>query len=267
MLSTAAYGLPKDEQEINRLDLQHFIVRNVLQGNYRAPIQQPQAILDVGTGTGRWAQEMAQAFPDAQVAGCDLVEAGTGKEAAGLVPGNYQFFIGDVLKGLPFDDQSFDFIHQRFLIMGIPTALWPQDIAELMRLTRQGGWVEIVESETQAINPGPTVQKYCDMVTEASKRRGILSASVPKLGSMMQEAGLINVQTRSVNVPIGKWGGHLGAMMATNLVAGGLALKPLVVSQGLANAEEYERMYSVVQREWEEHHAMLPFYIAYGQRP
>ncbi len=266
MFSTAAYGLPKDEKEISRLDLQHFIVRNVLQGNYRAPIENPQAILDAGTGTGRWAQEMAQTFPDAWVVGCDLVEAETGKDMTGLVPANYQFFIGDVLKGLPFNDQSFDYIHQRFLIMGIPTALWPQEIAELVRLAKHGGWVEIVESETQALNPGPAVQKYCDLIAAASKKRGIDPSSVPTLGTMLQNAGLINVQTKSVDVPIGKWGGHLGTTMATNLVAGGLALKPLVISQGLVTTEEYDQSFAAVQREWEQYHSMLPFYVAYGQR-
>src|SRR6185312_13860754 len=108
MLSTAAYALPKDEREISRLDLQHLIVRDALQSNYCAPIENPQAILDVGTGTGRWAQEMAQAFPQAWVAGCDLVEVEMSKDAAELIPTNYQFFRGDVLKGLPFDNQRFD---------------------------------------------------------------------------------------------------------------------------------------------------------------
>lgn len=266
MLSTATYALPKDEREINRLDLQHFIARYALQGNYHAPLQNPRAILDVGTGTGRWAQEMAQTFPAAQVTGCDLLEAETGKQAAGIVPPNYQFHTGDVLKGLSFADQSFDFIHQRFLIMGIPTDRWPHIIRELVRLTRPGGWIEIVETETQARNPGPNVQKYCDLVTMASKRRGIDSASVPRLGNMLQQAGLSNVQAKSVNVPIGKWGGRLGTMMYTNLTAGGQALKPLVVSQKLISAEGYDQLFSFVQSEWEEYHSQLSFYVAYGQR-
>lgn len=267
MLSAAAYTLPRDEQEISRLDLKHFIVRNALQSHYRAPIGSPQAILDVGTGTGRWAQEMALAFPTAWVVGCDLVEIETSKDIASQIPSNYQFFTGDVLKGLSFADQSFNFIHQRFLIMGIPTALWPQDIAELVRLTRHGGWIEMVETETQARNPGPTVQKYCDLVATACKKRGIDPASVPTLGTMLQEAGLSHVQTQSVHVPIGTWGGHLGTMMFTNLLIGGQALKPLVVSQGLTTADEYDTLFAIVQRECEEYHSMLSFYVAYGQRP
>ncbi len=267
MLSAAAFALPKDEQEISPLDLQHFIVRNALQSHYRAPIGNPQAILDVGTGTGRWAQEMALAFPTAWVVGCDLVKLETSKDIANQIPGNYQFFTGNVLKGLSFADQSFNFVHQRFLMMSIPTDFWLQDIAELVRLTRHGGWIEIVETEVQARNPGPTTQKYCDLVAAAYQKNGIDSAHIPLSGGVLQEAGLSNVQTQSVHVPIGAWGGYLGAMVLNYLVVSGRARKSLVVAQGLTSADEYDALFTQTQHEWDEYHSMLSFYVAYGQRP
>ncbi len=39
---------------------------------YFAPIDKPESILDVGTGTGIWAIEMGDDFPDAQILGTDL---------------------------------------------------------------------------------------------------------------------------------------------------------------------------------------------------
>jgi hypothetical protein len=54
------YVLPADLEEMNRLDFQHFLLRQTFKGNYAAPIGEPQSILDVGSGTGRWAREMAQ---------------------------------------------------------------------------------------------------------------------------------------------------------------------------------------------------------------
>jgi hypothetical protein len=59
------YMLPADLAEVNRLDFQHFMLRYALRGNYTAPIEQPRQILDVGTGTRRWAVEMAQIFSQA----------------------------------------------------------------------------------------------------------------------------------------------------------------------------------------------------------
>src|SRR5579859_7928219 len=49
------YMLPRDMEEISRLDFQHYILRHAFQGIYAPPIGEPSAILDVGTGTGRWA--------------------------------------------------------------------------------------------------------------------------------------------------------------------------------------------------------------------
>ena len=37
-----------------------------------APIKKPKRILDVGTGTGSWAIDIAEEFPDAEIIGNDL---------------------------------------------------------------------------------------------------------------------------------------------------------------------------------------------------
>ena len=66
--------MPTDEVEQDRLDLQHEMLLSLL-GNklYLAPIAaNPQKILDVGTGTGIWAIDMADRFPSAEVIGTDL---------------------------------------------------------------------------------------------------------------------------------------------------------------------------------------------------
>jgi tRNA G46 methylase TrmB len=64
--------LPSDDAEINRLDFQHYMLRYALRGNYLAPLTRPRGILDVGSGTGRWAMEMAAQYPEASVVGVDI---------------------------------------------------------------------------------------------------------------------------------------------------------------------------------------------------
>jgi hypothetical protein len=50
------YQFPNDESEMDREDMKHAMVVNLCGGKlHYAPIENPQNIIDVGTGTGIWA--------------------------------------------------------------------------------------------------------------------------------------------------------------------------------------------------------------------
>lgn len=67
------YLYPNDEQELNRMDIEHQNQRVQLDGRlHLCPLQDPQEILDIGTGTGIWAIDMADQYPGCQVVGTDL---------------------------------------------------------------------------------------------------------------------------------------------------------------------------------------------------
>lgn len=53
--------MPNDETEQERLDLYHHIFLSLLSGKlHTAPLDNPQKVLDVGTGTGLWAIDFAE---------------------------------------------------------------------------------------------------------------------------------------------------------------------------------------------------------------
>lgn len=86
--------LPNDEVEQDRLDMQHETMLLMLQGQlHKAPLKNPQWILDVGTGTGIWAIDMADKYPMAAVVGNDLSPI-----QPKWVPPNCNFELDDVEK-------------------------------------------------------------------------------------------------------------------------------------------------------------------------
>ena len=105
----------------------------------------------MATGTGRWAHEMARAFPHAQVIGLDMEAPRETYEP----PANYQFVQGNLFAGLPFSADTFDVVHQRFLVLALPAKQWPFILSELVRVTRPGGYVELVEGGGTFLRIGP----------------------------------------------------------------------------------------------------------------
>ncbi len=270
-MADAAYLLPNDETEINRLDFQHYMLRHVLRGNYLAPIQAPARILDVGSGTGRWCTEMATLFPWAQVVGTDVVTPQEPLVPAGSRgqtdrPSNYTFVQGDVFQGLPFDDATFDFVHQRLLLFAIPAHRWPAVVAELVRVTRPGGWIELVETGPQQ-GGGPAMRQLVQWISTAMAGRGVDPLIGPRVGDFLRAAGIPRVESRSVQLDVGKAGGRVGALAETDVFAVMASVRAPLVAAGMVTEQHYNAALESARRDINRERCTLPFYFFYGQRP
>jgi SAM-dependent methyltransferase len=258
--------------EINRLDFQHFLLRAGLRGNDDAPLNRLASILDVGCGSGRWAMEVASLFPQANVVGLDLVpppeDARTLGQGLDLRPPNYAFTPGNILEGLPFADQTFDFVHQRLLITAIPKDRWPSVIQELARVTRSGGWVELAECGVLE-EAGPGASGMWNSWITFTAKRNVDFTPGHTIGQMLGAGGLSNVDQRVLYFPMGDWGGRIGRASATDCLAVGSALRAGVVGQSILSEQQYDALYARAQQEFAQRNGrgMLPFYVAYGQRP
>jgi SAM-dependent methyltransferase len=110
-----AYWLPNDEEEMSRLELQHVVWSLCLRGRlFIAPLSTTniERVLDVGTGTGKWAIEFADAHPEVQVIGTDLSPI-----QPTYAPQNCSFVVENVEDEWVFRE-PFDYIHGRMLMLG-----------------------------------------------------------------------------------------------------------------------------------------------------
>ncbi len=259
------YLLPKDLGETNRLDFQHYMLRYALRGNYAAPLQAPHDILDVGSGTGRWAIEMAQQFPNAKVIGMDVapppVDANATPDAR---PANYSFAQGNVLERIPFPDNSFDLVHQRFLALAIPAARWPGVVDELLRVTRPGGWVELVETEPPM--GAPAIDQLARWGLELTKRRGIEMSLMARIGDLLRDRGAKDIIARTVNMPVGKPSGHVGAMAAVDYLTALSAVRGPLAKLGIVDEVSFDAMMTRGRQEFEQGVFTQPVYLAFGRK-
>ncbi|HEU5200846.1 MAG TPA: methyltransferase domain-containing protein, partial [Ktedonobacterales bacterium] len=269
-LAQTAYALPKDPQEVQRLDFQHFMVRQELHGNYLAPLDQPKSILDVGCGTGRWAMEMAAEFPGAKVVGMDLILPDSSASLGhGLArqPDNVTFLEGDILKGLPFADASFDFVYIRLLFTAVPERAWPGLLDELIRVTRPQGWIESTESWVNLSKTFPAGYTFAKWVNELLRRRELDPLIARQMPEMMRSRGLEQIVTRELaHTPpeSQRW----KQVYNTIGLAALESLRTPIISQGIVTAEQYDQVASEAKQKIQGGSILMwPAYITYGQRP
>ncbi|GHO60384.1 class I SAM-dependent methyltransferase [Ktedonobacter robiniae] len=262
-LSDAPYLLPKDAQEQNRLNFQHRCLYSAIGNHYLVPLPPDvTTILDVGTGTGIWPVEMANLFPQAHIVGVDLSAASLEYTSSS----SYTFCLADVLKGLPFPHQQFDYVHQRLLVAALPATHWPSVIQELVRVTRPGGWIELLEIGVTIQRAGPETAHLLTWMGERSRERGFDMGLMPRLGEMLAQQGLEAIESHDIPVPLGEWAGHIGAMLKANVLSAFDALKGTYCTQANMPLEHFEAMVTRVAQEWEANHASYVFHAAYGRR-
>jgi SAM-dependent methyltransferase len=257
------YLFPRHPGEMDRLDIQHYALREMLQANHLAPVVGPARILDVGCGTGQWGYEMSRAHPSALVVGFDLVSSKPGQ------PPRYRYVRGNVLDGLPFAVDRFDFVHQRLLVSGVPAAVWPGLVADLVRVTRPGGWVELIEVPFEIERAGPAAQRLVVLTRELTDSLGLDTSGVVyrSLDGYLRTAGLVNVGRREVSLPVGEWGGQIGSLMVTDFRAGATRVCEVLQARGRLTEQEVRSLIQEAQQEWEHGRMAYPFGIAFGQKP
>ena len=270
-----SYVMPNDETELDRLDLMHQLIRITMRNQlFFAPIKETNPkVLDVGTGTGIWAIEMGDEYPDAEIIGTDLSPT-----QPSWVPANVKFEVDDVEEPWTFQEK-FDFIHARYLAAAIVD--WPKLVVQAFRNTKPGGWAEFQDfdptyySDDGSFKEEQNLHKFITIFNDAAKSFGRDSKPGPQLEGWMKDAGFENIVCEKFRLPIGPWpkDKHLKTIGAWNLVQLEDGLEGFVLrlfTQHLDwKREEVDVMLAKVRKDLRDPriHAQYDFHVVYGQRP
>jgi ubiquinone/menaquinone biosynthesis C-methylase UbiE len=200
-------GMPIDKQEQYRNDIQHAKFNLLLDDKlHLAPINQsPQNILDLGTGTGIWAIEMADRYPSARVIGVDIAPV-----QPTCVPPNCQFEIEDIENDWLFEKNSFDFIFGRELLLSITD--WPRLIRQAYDHLKPGGYLELCMTDFRTCCADGSLDlktsyfaESANLLWEIGERMGTAPDAQEKWRDQLMEAGFNQVHEHIFQIPSGAW--------------------------------------------------------------
>ncbi|RQM05186.1 hypothetical protein DH86_00004026 [Scytalidium sp. 3C] len=183
-------------------------------------------ILDLGTGTGIWAIDMADKYPTAEVLGLDLSLIQPEKYAIGKaqvlqtkhadirhdrIPPNLTFNQRDIESpwhGMDLD--SWDLIHLRMLNGSVTS--WPELYQKIYRHLKPGyGWLEHVEMDfwprcdDGSLPPNSALVNWGRYLYEATQLAYRPIAYNTETRSMLERQGFVEIQEQVIRVPMNPW--------------------------------------------------------------
>ncbi|KAL8920700.1 MAG: hypothetical protein Q9172_004384 [Xanthocarpia lactea] len=201
------YVLPNDEVEQNRMDLQYHAMRLAF-GNkpFFAPVDKDlKRVLDVGTGTGIWVEDVADFYPEAEVYGIDLSPIQPRWSAPKV---KYQ--VDDVEQPWTYPPSHFDLIHTRIMLGSLRD--WPFFFTQCLKHLRPGGYIECQElsvnarTDDNSLPEESALTAWCNNQQEGMRKLGMeLMVTGDMIKKQMHEAGFVEVEVKEFKIPIGQW--------------------------------------------------------------
>ncbi|KAF8243602.1 S-adenosyl-L-methionine-dependent methyltransferase, partial [Wilcoxina mikolae CBS 423.85] len=195
------YLLPNDKTEQDRLDLQHHCFKTVFSSIHTAPLNTLKPltrILDLGTGTGRWAIDLAYDYPSAKVTGVDLSPI-----QPSWIPPNCDFEIDDIESPWTVAPGSVDYIHARCLLGAVKD--WPGLLAQVFTALRPGGLVEIMDVAVMFSPMGVVGGEYDEFLKAGMEAMGREVIGVGDVPGLLTAGGFVGLSERRGRIPIGSW--------------------------------------------------------------
>ncbi|KAL4916958.1 S-adenosyl-L-methionine-dependent methyltransferase [Aspergillus aurantiobrunneus] len=268
---------PVDEDEAERLDLQHRIFSRVFDNRLVfPPISRLRRVLDCGYGTGSWAIDVAEQNPECEVIGVDIYPLMNPDDT----PENLWLQVDDLNRPFTFSPNYFDLVHSRLLAAGINRSRWPSYIRDIKRILKPGGWVQMVEiyfnvqSDNGSINERHALRQWSSQLMRSMEEIKDLRVGT-RLKTLLMASGFTEVDSKMIPLPLSAWPDNptnrdIGAMNDDNItrLLASLSLYPLLRRLRMPQLQ-YRELISRAQREASDPNlkAYFPLYVCIGRKP
>ncbi|KAF5980734.1 mrna 3 end-processing yth1 [Fusarium coicis] len=272
------YNVPNDEEENERLDLQHALFLRTFDDRLGfAPPCKPEAkvqhVLDVGTGTGIWVMDYADDHSSAEVIGVDLSPI-----QPSFVPPNVRFIIDDIEEEWQYSSK-FDYIHSR--MMNSSVADWESYATKIFENLEPGGYAELQEidvftkSDDGTLTPQHNLLQWAQLLYDASVKLGRPYFDPSNIKDVLTKVGFEGVTEAKFKWPSNRWPKdkkhkELGVWNNenANFFLEAVAIAPLTRALGWSR-EEVTVFIAQARKEVNDPriHAYWPIISVYGRKP
>ncbi|KAG9296736.1 hypothetical protein G9A89_001368 [Geosiphon pyriformis] len=252
----------------------HYLDQSIWHNQFSAPVQDSllsgARCLEAGCGTGQWLLDMAQAYPMSEFIGCDLLGSSFHTSTnSGYIPRNAKFLKANILDGLPFENDSFEFIRISMFFTTLTEAEWLTVIKELTRVLCPGGWLELMEPNFGLYNMGPSTKLLVTGLLQFFIHRGINPEIARKFELILAVSnGLSNTHQSIRHISVGPRGGETGLLFQDMLGVYFHQVHYTDISEflGLENEEEYKALWRTCEREFREFETGCRMYRVWSQK-
>jgi len=258
-----------DDEEIDRLHEEHFLIKESLGGNLlsqdilSSKLQDGATVLDIGCGPGTWLLDLATEYPTSNFHGLDNSNVFPNM----IKPPNVSFKLGDALDELPYLSNTFDLVQIRLMVAAFRSDEWDIVYRNVMRVLKPGGYIQVVE---------PDIRLYCERdkmikdfsarVTDFLRKRNQDPNLIYNLSSIIRRNNFTIVMEKLLETPIG-WGSTLNKIVGDDYIRGMKAAAPITAKEFNMNTHEYEYTLDELSARFAKAKAFVHTFICLAQKP
>ncbi|KAG7403422.1 Secondary metabolism regulator LAE1 [Fusarium oxysporum f. sp. rapae] len=245
---------PIDPERTELWEEIYYVCSHVLGGLQKVVISEDcQRVLDIGTGTGDWAIDLADNNPGIDVIGIDIVPI-----QPDWIPPNVEFQIDDCEQEWTFNESSIDYIHARGLNGNVNRTRLTRTVFKTLK---PGG---VVEFDEMAIDFGAcewdlemetVLGDWKEFFVDAGEKRRtpFIFVNDTTLQQEMTSAGFEDVKVYTYQIPLGTWSrsekaGKLGELFLKTLTKDMVGSVLRIATEDLEWSEQRAQVFAATVR-------------------
>ncbi|KAI9246348.1 hypothetical protein BY458DRAFT_527978 [Sporodiniella umbellata] len=280
--------LPNNKTEQDRHRIQFYIIRwafgrhHIIPQEIALELSRGIQVLEINCGPGLWAShpilDMAQDFTQSTFNLVDIqntlyptdsfnTQSTTSSHRA---LNNFRFFDQNIQQNrkLPFDTHQIDYFQQTMATLSYTNDDWMLMMKEMLRVTKPGGYVQLIELELIPHNVGPRGKLWLEQVCQnLKKHRNIKANAAIEMEQMLKSIGLVDIQSEFVSIPLGSWGLDIGCLWKENYDSFFKSAKPYLSDITGVSSKEFKSNMRIFEEELDEYKPFNNIHLVWGRIP